>query len=289
LSSSGKVRVASDPAKAAVTRAAEARFKAYDRALQKDRVSRGSPRFAPLLAASTETVSWVGAEATSSAFVPCTGITSTIAVVDAHTTLPQDSSVYAAWNALPEFANSVWAQTGYFVGDTSVNGFFQIWDLATNSVETTGIWDLAGGANHVFTIQFSSGTTWDFTMDGVLQGSYDLGESSTSGVNTSEPFEALVEKQVYSGDAAWAVPTIEFSVAFQSLVGGAWTTITPASAYADGSYGVEGQEQDSSLVANQIIVGSAVSSVPTGTLLWSGSAPPQPTPTTLTLVVQQTG
>jgi hypothetical protein len=242
--------------------------------------SQGSPHFARLAPIGTETISWVGAESNATSSLPSTGIRSTIKVVSGVGVLPSDPApLFAAWNAMPEFSNNVWAQTGYFSTEDSTYGFYQIWDLASETIETTGEWPITDFADHTFTIQYSgTGTVWDFLMDGVLQGSYDLGVSSATSINSNQPFEALVEKQVWAGDAAWTVPTIGFSAAFSSYKAGTWKAVTAATAYSssNSSYGVQGHDQNPSLSANAINVGNTIPEIDGGTVLWSAVTPVLP-------------
>jgi hypothetical protein len=183
-----------------------------------------------------------------------------------------------------ELSNSDWIQIGYYgINPGGITGFAQLWDLNTNSVISGFSWSISAGT-HQFSMYVTTGTTWAFAMDGSVKGTYDMGTSTSGGTISSQPLEALVEQQMYNGIAAYAVPDIEFPVAFEALIGGTWIPVAVGDAWEQGAFGVEGNEQDSSLSPNQIIVGSSFPVLSQGTELWSG-ATGGATPTTLTLSV----
>ena len=253
------IKVTEDPAKAAVTQAAEARWRGVPR----------RPGGPPRLAAPSNTTYYGGASSRDASALPCTGIRSTINVVSAPT--GSGNGLFAVWNAV-ELSNSNWAQVGYYTSNEVTTGIYQLWDLPANTILSGGTWVAAAGS-HQFTIVYSgAGNVWDFLMDGTLEGSYDLGTDVSGGTGSTQPFEALVEQQLQGGPA-FAIPDIEFFTAFESQQNGVWGPVLVGDAFEEGGapYGVQGHDQDAALAANQIIVGSSRPVLSNGTLLWTGS------------------
>jgi len=219
---------------------------------------------------SSNVVTYGGAESRDPSALPCTGIRCTIDVVQ--DTSLSGSNLIAPWVSL-ELSNGYWAQIGYYeTAGGAVEGFYQIWNLASNpeSVIGGGTWSIVGGfGSHEFTIVWTgTGTEWHFMMDTTLVGIYDLGTAISAGTSASQPFEALVEQQTQGGPT-FSVPIVAFSVTFQSQQGGTWHDVATATAYENGSYGVQGRDQNGSLAADQTLVGSAIARVSSGTTLWT--------------------
>jgi hypothetical protein len=228
-------------------------------------------------------VYYAGAMSKVTSAYPNQGVQGVINVVDM-SSLP--STLIAAWVAETGEDSSViggdtiWAQVGYYTGEGNTpQAFYQIWNLTADTVLTSGFVSVSTGY-HTFSMQLMSGTTWGFYLDGVSFGSYNLGVSAM-GYYGSEPLEALVEEQ---GTTA-SFPDVEFTVAFEVYLGGAWVPVQSAYAYIDGPYGTVGTLQDSALASNQIVAGPGVTgSAANGATLWSSSAPAE---TVLTLSVTQ--
>lgn len=223
----------------------------------------------PLLAASSNAIYYSGAVSRDASALPCTGVRSTFDVVNQSST---GSGLFAVWNAI-ELSNGYWAQTGYWTEAGSVTGFYEVWDLPSTEL-TGGSWSISTGS-HQFTIVYSgSGNIWDFYLDSALKGSYNMGTNVSAGTGASQPMEALVEQQLLGG-AAFSVPNIEFTTAFQSQQGGNWVSVLQATAdqVSGAPYYVQGKDQNASLAANAIIVGSAIPVISSGTVLWSSSSP----------------
>ena len=222
---------------------------------------------------------WVGAASTDSSALPNTGVRGTIQVIDFST-----NNVFDAWVA-DDLTNNEWGQVGYYIlsGGAPV-AFYQIWNLNSNTVLTTGTAAVSVGS-HSFSMYLQSGTTWAFALDGVVFGTYDMGASSS--VSAGFPAYALVEEQ---GTAVFSFPSVTFSPALQTRQGGAWGSVATAVSYGS-AWGVEGHDQDSSLSSDEIVVGTSVPAISAGIQLWgSGSTPrttstlPAPTTTVTTTV-----
>src|SRR5205085_7467149 len=59
-----------------------------------------------------------------------------------------------------DLSNDIWIQLGYTASMNQVpRGFYQIWNLSSSSVLTTGYFSVMRGP-HVFAIYLKSGSTW---------------------------------------------------------------------------------------------------------------------------------
>lgn len=215
----------------------------------------------------SSSVWWVGASSTDSSALPNTGVKGTIQVISFST-----SNVLDFWVA-DDLTNNVWGQVGYYImGGGSPVAFYQIWNLNTNSILTTGTASVSAGS-HTFAMFLQSGTTWAFSLDGSVFGTYDMGASSSG---TGYPFYALSEEQ---GSGVFTFPSVTFSD-LQVMRSGSWAGVATANSYGS-AWGVQGEYQNSALSAGEIVVGTSVPTVSAGTPLW-GSASPTTTSTTST-------
>lgn len=171
---------------------------------------------------------------------------------------------FSAWVG-DEASGGIWGQVGYYICDGSTPyAFYQIWNLASNSVLSGGGASITDGL-HTFTMSLQSGTTWAFTVDGTSMGTYNMGASSSS---SSYPVEALVEGQ---GSSVFSIPAVTFSPSLQVLKSGTWSAVSSAVSYGS-DWGVVGTVQDSALAKGDIIVSGALPSLSSGTLLWSSGS-----------------
>ncbi len=207
-------------------------------------------------APSSGSVWWVGASSTDSSALPNTGVQGKIQVISTSVV-----GCLAFWVS-DDLLNNVWGQVGYYICDTSTPlAFYQIWNLDTNAVLTSGSKSVSTGS-HTFSMYLQSGTTWAYSLDGTVFGTYDMGASTSS---SSYPVYALSEEEANS---TFAFPTVGFSTALQVMESGSWNPVQTAESYGTG-WGLAGAAQGTGLQANQITVGGSLAALPQGTQLWS--------------------
>jgi hypothetical protein len=207
-------------------------------------------------AATPGSVWWVGATSTDSSALPNTGVRGTFQVISF-----QVAGCLAFWVA-EDLSDNVWGQVGYYLcGGATPVAFYQIWNLNSNTVLTTGTSYVTTGT-HTFSMYLQSGTTWAYALDGTSFGTYDMGASSSS---TTYPVQALSEEE---GNTTFAFPTVTFSTALQVLSGSSWGSVQTANSYGN-AWGVQANLQNSALAGDQMVVGGSLAAIPQGTALWS--------------------
>ncbi len=218
--------------------------------------------FAP--AASGSNFYWVGSQASDPTTLPNTGVQTSIQVLS-----QQVTGCLSFW-ASEQAASTLWGQVGYYIcnGSTPV-AFYQIWK--SGSVLVTGTASVTTGY-HQFSMYFQSGTTWAYSLDGKVFGTYGMGANVSS---STYPVQALSEEGYVS--APWNPTQTQFSTAMEVMKSGAWYSVQAAfSPYSCGSstlscWGVQGNAQNPSLTPDSIVIGGTVSPVVGGTLLWNGA------------------
>ncbi len=141
----------------------------------------------PMLATTGSTTNtwWVGASSTDSSALPNTGVRGDIQVVSTAV-----SGTLAFWVS-DALSNNMWGQVGYYLfhGSAPV-AFYQVWNLNTYSVISTGTTAVDLG-NHTFAMFLQGGTTWAYSLDGTVFGTYNMGSSVAS---SSYPVYAISEE-----------------------------------------------------------------------------------------------
>ena len=207
-------------------------------------------------ASSSGSVWWVGASSTDSSALPNTGVRGAIQVISMSVV-----GCLAFWVS-DDLSDSIWGQVGYYICNTSTPlAFYQIWNLNTNAVLTTGTTFVSTGS-HTFSMYLQSGTTWAYSLDGTVFGTYDMGASVSS---LTYPVYALSEEEANS---TFSFPSVTFSTALQVMKSGSWNPVQTANSYGTG-WGVVGAAQGTGLQADQITVGGSLGVLPQGTQLWS--------------------
>ncbi len=175
---------------------------------------------------------------------------------------PQFIQAFLAFWVSESFSNGLWAQVGYYIfhGSTPV-GFYQIWNITSHKEVSTSTTSVSVGV-HSFSFSLDSGTI-DFSIDGKSFASYNIGQASPS---PSYPICALSEEGYSS--SSFPFSSISFKVAIEILKSGFWTSVISASSFGN-SWGIQGNDQNSSIPQNQIIVGSNLNVIPTSSLLWT--------------------
>ncbi len=236
----------------------------------------------PLLSSPGQ-VWWVGAASTDSSALPNTGVEGTIEVISTPVT-----GCLAFWVA-DDLSNNEWGQVGYYICDSSTpTGFYQIWNLNTNTELFTGITSVTTGT-HTFSMYLQSGTTWAYALDGTVFGTNDMGASVSS---STYPVYALSEEEANS---TFTFPSVTFGTTMDVMQSSSWSAVGYAKSYGT-SWGVEGNSQSSSILSNEIVVGGSVGTLAEGTALWgsqnkttttssTSTATLPPVTTTVTLTV----
>ena len=203
---------------------------------------------------------WVGAYSTDSSALPNTGVRGTITVISSST-----PDVLDFWVS-DDLSNNVWGQVGYYIEDGATPvAFYQVWNLSADRILDEGVAQVTTGT-HLFAMYLSRGTTWAFSLDGWVFGSYDMGASESS---SSYRIYALSEEQA---PRTFSFPAVTFGPALQVLKSGEWTDIAVARSYGT-AWGLEGASQGSSMTGGEIVVGASLSSLSPGTQLWGPSPP----------------
>ena len=225
----------------------------------------------PLLS-SPGSVWWVGAASTDSSALPNTGVKGTIEVISTSVT-----GCLAFWVA-DDLSNNEWGQVGYYICDSSTpTGFYQIWNLNTNTELFTGTTSVTTGT-HTFSMYLQSGTTWAYALDGNVFGTYDMCASVSS---STYPVYALSEEEASS---TFNFPSVTFGTAMNVMRSSSWSAVGYAKSYGT-SWGVEGNAQSSSILNNEIVVGGSIGTLAAGTALWGSQGPTTTTSSTSTVTL----
>jgi len=225
-------------------------------------VSNRYPNAPPLesfAAPSSTSTWWVGASSTDGSAMPNTGVRGVIQVISL------DVSGCLSFWVSDGTSNGNWGQVGYYICNGSTpQAFYQVWNLNTQTILAGGTTAVSPGY-HTFSMYLQSGTTWAYSLDGNVFGSYDMGTSSSS---STYPVYALSEEQ---GSAVFSFPTVTFTTAMQVLRSGTWSAVQSAQSYG-AAWGTMGAVQGGGLKNDQIEVGTSLAALAQGTLLWGGGS-----------------
>ena len=202
--------------------------------------------------------------------VPNSGVQATIEVVS-----QQATGCLSFWVDDAAVSN-IWGQVGYYICNASAPvAFYQVWNLTTNQVLTTGTTSVTNGYHQFSMHSQNAGNTWAYALDGNAFGTYNMGagiSSSTNGIS------AAVEEG-YVSSPYQPTQQVEFSPALQVMQSGVWYTVHLAyEPWGCGSkgmscWGIEGNLQNPALPPDTIVVGGNTSLVSTGTWLWNSGTP----------------
>lgn len=200
--------------------------------------------------------SFVGGQINDSSALPNTGVRITVNVM-------QNNQVTWLWIS-ELLSTGHWAQGGvnYLTSDGSPQAFFEVWKPDFSGV-------VAGGPSrrvkinyglHVFELMVQNGTTWTFKIDSKTIGTFDVGADGSNGPG-AYPIEALAENSA-------PVQPVSFS-GLQVFRNGAWAAPTGAVlSFEQGTYGVAGNAQDSSIPIGTFLVGTSIPVIASGVALW---------------------
>lgn len=245
-------------------------------------------------AQSTNRTYYVGAQAQEAICAPdvvCTFLTNSGARTTIQVVSQEVNGCLSYWIGDDSGAN-IWGQVGYYICDGSTPvAFYQIWNLDTYSILTTGVSAISPGY-HQFSMYVDSGTTWAYAVDGNVTGTYDMGANSSM---PTYPVQALSEEGYVS--APWVPAPVTFSSAIQTFNSGVWTPAEASTSYggdcnSDGSpgktgyyapyscWGAQGNLQNSTIPTDAFVVGGNVPLILSGSPLWNGAASPPAATTT---------
>lgn len=161
------------------------------------------------------------------------------------------------------FQNNLWAQVGYYIQNGSAPvAFYQIWSLTNRTEISTGTHSVSDGF-HEFSIVYSTGTTWKFTLDSHVFGTYDIGTNNSA---TNYPIYAMSEEGYVT--APFAFSEVVFTRAIQISGAGSWINAASATSFGN-SWGIKGNAQSSQLLANELVIGGSIPTVAPNGELWS--------------------
>ena len=177
-------------------------------------------------------------------------------------------------------------------GDTSSWGPYPFYvDTSFDLVVVCGPGPLAPGP-HTFSTSVLTGTDeWEFTVDGSAMAGTSFGWGyfascngpSVTGVlklNASSAYENAMTNRVMEvggnpSQGLWSLPTVTVPVAFSVHSSGAWTSVPVGLSTGSNStgalptIGVQGAVQDSALSSDEFAVGSSLTWIGSGKVLWA--------------------
>ncbi|MGP8125599.1 MAG: hypothetical protein ACLQEQ_07015 [Nitrososphaerales archaeon] len=226
----------------------------------------------PSSASSGSNYYYVGAQAPSSACSPtCAPVFNTGAETQVQVVSQQVTGCLSYWVGDDSQAN-IWGQVGYYICDgSSPVAFYQVWNLNTSSVLTTGTTTVSAGS-HFFSMYLEYGTVWAFALDGTVFGTQDMQSSISS---STHPVQAVNEEGEVS--APWNPAQVQFGTTMQIEQSGVWTPVASASepwgcgTSAQSCWGVQGGSQNSALPADDVVVGGSAPTLALGSTLWNGA------------------
>ncbi|OLE71726.1 hypothetical protein AUF78_00790 [archaeon 13_1_20CM_2_51_12] len=231
------------------------------------------PRRYEFASASSSGFFYVGAFINSNSdpsAVPNSGVQATIQVVS-----QQVTGCLSFW-VDDDAASNIWGQVGYYICNSSVPvAFYQVWNLTTNQVLTTGTTSVTNGYHQFSMHSQNAGNTWVYSLDGNVFGTYNMGASISSSTNG---ISAAVEEG-YVSSPYQPAQQVEFSPALQVMQSGIWYTVhlayEPWGCGSNGKscWGIEGNLQNPALPSDTIVVGGNTSLVSTGAWLWNSGTP----------------
>src|SRR5271170_430012 len=194
---------------------------AFSASIAPNQAAPNPPQSTFLASPPSDSVWWVGAQASDSSALPNTGVQTSIQVMTDSSLAANDCLSFWIADAL---TNNYWGQVGYYLcdGDLPV-AFYQVWNLNTNTILVGGTQSVSAGV-HTFSMYLQSGTTWAYALDGTVFGTYDMSASVSS---SSYPVDAFSEEQAVS---VFSFPTVTLS-SIQVMNSGVWVSVHSAKSY----------------------------------------------------------
>ncbi|MGO9709471.1 MAG: Ig-like domain-containing protein [Polyangiaceae bacterium] len=212
---------------------------------------------------------WIGAESTDTSAIPNSGVRATIQSV----AYAPVGGCFDCWTS-NMLSNQYWGQIGFSACDASVGpaftAFYQIWNtgVTPNVLLVDGETTAVTAGIHEFAMSVESGTVWQYALDGVVFGSYDMGSATA---DASYGVATLCEE----GDgvaAPFVPPQVAMPASMDVLQSGTWGPAVAADVYnTAGLSGVYGHLQDAGLPDEAVIVGGTATYLAAGTPLWTSA------------------
>jgi hypothetical protein len=212
---------------------------------------------------------WIGATSTAPEALQNIGVRTTVDAFQA----PPDGGCLSYFTS-ETLNNGIWHQAGYksciLRGTPMFYSFYQVWRGGTELA--TGALPALTAGPHTFSIYRWYGTTWAYAIDGLIFGAYDTGALTSDAV--SQVVSCYEESDGVL--AQFTPPATSVTEAISVLPpDGGWIQAGHGQVYnPEGGLGVIGSAQDSSLLANQMVMGGASVVSPSGTTLWAGGVKP---------------
>jgi uncharacterized protein (TIGR03382 family) len=212
---------------------------------------------------------WIGAASSATSGIPNSGVRATMSAVD----YEPDGGCFDCWTS-EYLDNGYWGQVGFSACGYNANSqnnftvFYQTWnaDAGLLLVDGESTWITEG--LHTFAMNLDAGTSWDYSVDGIIFGSQDMGSATAS---SPYAISTLCEE----GDgvaAAFVPPAISVPATMQVDDTGTWSATTEGLAYnTAGLSGAVGNLQDATLANDQMTIGGTSAYVAPGDDLWNGS------------------
>ena len=175
--------------------------------------------------------------------------------------LPQYTSSFLSFWVSETMSNGLWGQVGYFIFHNSRPvAFYQVWNLTSRFEIASGTLSVSQGF-HLFAISLLKATTFEFSVDGVAIGYYNM---KTNVSSATVPVYVLSEEGYSS--APFAFEPVAFA-SIQILKTNHWIGISSALSYGN-AWGIFGYMQNQQIEPGDFIVGGNSASLPEGTSLW---------------------
>lgn len=162
--------------------------------------------------------------------------------------------------------SSLWAQVGYYVQNSSESptAFYQVWNLSSRQELASETETISSGI-YLFSITLISNTSsnWNFAVDGRSIGEYNMLSNSSS---PSYPIYAMSEEGYVTN--TFSFEPVLFPTAIQFPKYDSWQDVSNASSFGN-SWGVQGNDQNASLVNDEILIGTGYSVLALNSDLWN--------------------
>lgn len=212
---------------------------------------------------------WIGSLSTDTSGLPNDGVRITLSAVN----LEPDGGCFDCWTS-EYLDNGYWGQVGFSAcgyqqgSQNNFTVFYQTWDADAGLLLVDGESTVITEGLHTFAMNLDAGTKWDYSVDGTIFGSYDMGSAAAAG-----PY--AISTVCEEGDgvaAAFVPPTINVPATMQVDNGGQWTATNAGLVYnTAGLSGVDGNLQDATLANDQTVIGGSSAYLAPYTPLWTGS------------------
>ena len=212
---------------------------------------------------------WIGSLSTDTSGLPNDGVRTTLSAVN----LEPDGGCFDCWTS-EYLDNGYWGQVGFSAcgfmpgSESNFTVFYQTWDADAGLLLVDGESTVITQGLHTFAMNLDAGTKWDYSVDGTIFGSYDMGSAQAAG-----PY--AISTVCEEGDGvtqAFVPPTISVPATMQVDNGGQWAATNAGLVYnTAGISGVVGNMQDATLADDQTVIGGSSTYLAPYTPLWTGN------------------